>query len=249
MTFQNSLFKLFFSVCLILLTCQKIHGQVCINGVSTNPVNPINLDPDFPSGNNLWINSFDFGLNNGSSFSDIFLNPDAGWSIPNFTSSAQFQMLSPFTSGGVPGTPHLSQAVPFQNRDFHREDGWELLYLGIGYYPNGHPLHIAPANAPIFSVAAAYDGQIPYMIYYNRYTGLIRLFAGLITPFGAVQSLSVDLTMNDGEMLASPPEKYTGLLRHLSNYGTPPDQPTPHRGQRGVNATGFDAATSFNDRL
>jgi hypothetical protein len=94
-------------------------AQVCINGVSTNPLNPTNADPDYLFSNNLWLNSFDFGLNNGASFSDVFLNPSAGWSIPDFTASAQFQMLSPFTSGGVPGTPHLSQAIPFQNRDFH----------------------------------------------------------------------------------------------------------------------------------
>ncbi len=245
---QNFLPKIAILAVIFVMT-SPLRSQVCLNGVSTHPLNPANQDPSYPSSNNLWLNNFDFGLNNGFSFSDIFLNPSAGWSIPDFTSPAQFQMLSPFTPGGVPGTSHLSQAVPFQNRDFHWEDGWELLYLGIGYYPNGHPLHIAPANSPISSPAAVYDSRIPYMIYYNRYTGLIRLFAGLITPFGTVQSLAVDLTMNTGNVAAEPPEKYTGLLRHLGNYDTPLDQPTAFRGQRGVNATGFNAGTSFNHRV
>ncbi|NEN25648.1 hypothetical protein G3O08_19320 [Cryomorpha ignava] len=82
-----------------------IFGQVCINGVSTNPLNPVNLDPDFPDPNNLWLNSFDFGEHNGSSFNDILLNPQGGWAIPDFTAPAQFQMFSPSTSAGVPSAP------------------------------------------------------------------------------------------------------------------------------------------------
>lgn len=237
------LFGFFFAISLISL------GQVCINGVSTNPLNPVNLDPDFPDPNNLWLNSFDFGEHNGSSFNDILLNPQGGWAIPDFTAPAQFQMFSPFTSAGVPSAPHLSQPSPFQNRDFHWEDGWELLYLGTGYYPNGEALHIAPVNAPISDPRAVYDSRIPYMIYYNRYRGIIRLFAGLFTPYGAVQSLTVDLTMNTGDVTLNPPEKYTGLLRHLGQHDTPLDQATPFRGQRGVNSTGFSTGTSTNPRV
>jgi hypothetical protein len=87
------------------------------------------------------LNSFDFGANNGLSFSDIFLNPNAGWAIPDFTSPAQFQMLNPFTSGGALGASHLSQAIPFTNRDFHWEDGWVLLWLTAGFYPNGDSIN------------------------------------------------------------------------------------------------------------
>lgn len=220
-------------------------AQVCFNGVSTDPVNPFNFDANYSFSNNLWLNSFDIGLNNGASFSDIFLNPAAGWSIPYFTSTAQFQMLNPYTSGGAPGASHLSQPTPFTSRDFHWEDGWELLYLGIGYYPNGHPFEQAPSNAPIFTPAVAYDFQIPYMIYYNRYSGLIRLFAGLFVPYQGAQSLTVDLSMNSDPLSTN----YTGLLRHLSKYDTPLDQPTPYREQRGVNNTGYQGQVSSNSRV
>ncbi|NEN25649.1 T9SS type A sorting domain-containing protein [Cryomorpha ignava] len=87
------------------------------------------------------------------------------------------------------------------------------------------------------------------MIYYNRYRGIIRLFAGLFTPYGAVQSLSVDLTMNSENANPSPSETYTGLLRHLGTYDTPLDQATPFRGQRGVNSTGFSTGVSTNPKV
>lgn len=139
------------AILLVMTPFLEMKAQICFNGVSTDPMNPFNNDTNYPTSNNLWINTFNIGPGQFG-FSNVFLNPDAGWSIPDFTSPAQFQMFNPFTTAGAPGTLHLAQPVtPFQNRDYHWEDGWELLYLSTGYYPIGWPLQMTPQNAPITS--------------------------------------------------------------------------------------------------
>lgn len=49
------------------------------------------------------------------------------------------------------------------------QNGWELLAVNLGYFPNGDPL----AN---YGLTSTYQ-DIPYFILYNRYSGRLRLFA------------------------------------------------------------------------
>lgn len=212
-------------ICFFVLVIVPIYGQNCHNDISTNPQNPINnqLNNLFPGKINPWTNSFDFGAYQGSTFDPIYLNPTAGWQIAGWTNLNQIPMSSPFTLGGAVGGQYLVVPTnPFQNRDFHWEDGWELLWLGTGYYPNGDPINTANPNRIIPQAHSVLNPRIPYMIYYNRYTGKIRLFAGLFTDFGAFQSASVDLSFSPSDVAA---DQINGILRHLSGYDTPLDQP------------------------
>lgn len=162
------------------------------------------------------------------------INPGAGWQVPDWTSNITFQMSSPFTAGGAAGGSYLTvPQTPFHARDFHWENGWELLWLGTGYYPNGEPIDVANQNRIISQASSVLNPRIPYMIYYNRYTGKIRLFAGLYTDFGAVHSVSVDLKFNEIQVDQG---RINGIMRHLGNYDTPLDQPSEYTLQQGVNS-------------
>jgi len=91
----------------------QCNAQPCQNMVSTQPSAPYNFDPLFPSPNNLWLNTFNYGAHSvnsaGIELFDILLNPDAGWAIPDFTSPTQYNMMNPFEVGASPGAPYLSQ--------------------------------------------------------------------------------------------------------------------------------------------
>lgn len=224
----------------ILITDLHVFGQTCTNNSSTNPDLPNNDDPLFDTWENLWLNSFDVGKNNGASFSLITLNPSAGWTDSGLNDVDTLKMFNPFSVGAVPNATHLSN--PFNNftkRDFHWEDGWELLYLGTGFYPNGDPLDVIPANSFIDETQQVPNGNIPYMVYYNRYSSIVRVFLGVFVPFGAAQNLTVDLSLNKS-LSAEDDIEYNGLLRHLNAYDSPLDQETPVIQHRGENTTGVD---------
>lgn len=227
-------------ICFFVLVIVPIYGQNCHNDISTNPQNPINnqLNNLFPGKINPWTNSFDFGAYQGSTFDPIYLNPTAGWQIAGWTNLNQIPMSSPFTLGGAVGGQYLVVPTnPFQNRDFHWEDGWELLYLGTGYYPNGEAINSVNNNRVISQSFAPKNPRVPYMIYYNRYSAKIRLFVGLFADFGAFQSASVDLNLAPNPITGN----VTALLRHLSNYDLPLDRNTDVIRQSGVNSLGFSA--------
>jgi hypothetical protein len=130
---------------LIIGICHNTNAQTnnCYTGkgISTNPANPINPEMDLLFSNkiNPWLNSFNIGLNNGASFSPIPLNKNAVWNIPGWspTQTQDYQMVNPF-SFNMPGEySYLQQPInPIGMRDFNWQDGWELLWMNTGYYPN-----------------------------------------------------------------------------------------------------------------
>ncbi len=106
----------------------------------------------FPSFENQFLNTFNFGEIQNSTLKPISLNPQAGWSVPDWTNPPIFQMRNPFEDGGTAGGGYLQTPDNISERDFHWEDGWELLYFGIGYYRNGDPTNSSapqyPENTP-----------------------------------------------------------------------------------------------------
>jgi hypothetical protein len=139
-------------------------------GVSTNPVapfdpfflnnviNPVNQSQPFTI--NPFLNGFDWGEITGADFKTIGIDLCTYWEFDNSIALANpgdpcplYYPMIGFMSDGMPTQfNYLKQPQDnalITDRDYHWEDGWELLYLGIGYYPNGHPLEQAPSNAPL----------------------------------------------------------------------------------------------------
>lgn len=230
------------------ISTQILYAQECVNGISTNPDNPSSPYPFNVGTNNLWLNQFNIGTSNASGYNDIRLNPNAGWLVPDYTTE-NFTMMNPFIIGATPSAPYLAQPVTgFPNQDWHWEDGWELLWLGTGFYPNGDSLHVPPENS-VFGVVengfGLLEDRIPYIILYNRYRSIVRVFAGIFAPYGSVDDLSVSMVINESVPVGSN-IPYNGLMRHLGNYDTPLDQETAfieHQGHNSVAGSG-----TFNNR-
>lgn len=109
----------------------------CVRGISTNPEDPSNpFMEGFMAGLpqpqpqiNPWLNTFDWGSTNSVGFNPIPLAPNGGWQVPDYTGTL-FTMESPYHAGGSANYSYLAQPVnDFKERDFHWEDGWELLWL------------------------------------------------------------------------------------------------------------------------
>lgn len=222
------------------------YGQICDYSISTNPDSPVNsqMSTIFPSLDNQFLNTFDFGEIQNQTLKPIALNPAAGWTVPDWTNPPIFQMRNPFEDGGTAGGGYLETPTNIFQRDFHWEDGWELLWLNTGYYPNGDPIEVLNPNGIVPFAFTVDNTRVPYMIYYNRYTGKIRLFAGLFTDFGAFQSAYVNLHFSQSDVYTN---NVNGALRHLSSYDTPLDQPSSVMAQTGVNTLSADTTTGQNN--
>jgi hypothetical protein len=189
-------------------------------GISANPANPINCEVSnqYPTKTNQFLNTFDWGKNTNNIFSSIPLNPLAGWQVPDYSNpSAPLSMLSPFYQGYLA----KSGGTPINEFDFHWEDGWELLYMNTGYFPNGDFYHNPSLNMnPIItSQLGLHHDRVPYIVVYNRYTGKMRLFFNLFAPLGTYNDINLDI----GYLTSS---NVSGVFRHGNGYDTPLDQET-----------------------
>jgi hypothetical protein len=214
------------AICLILFfTVQGLFAQDCEKNISTNPDQPFNNHP-FPSNlYNPWINSdFDIGgLNANGNVPPILLNDELNWEL----STSNFSFNNPYTSSGTTSIDgrynYLHPAgVDFEFRDYHWEDGWELLHVGLGFYPNGEPINtVAPQRAYSSSYTVPSNPVVPYIIFYNRYRGTLRIFANLFTDFSNYTDVHIQLFFEDES-----PSGLSGILRHLEAFDRPLDQTT-----------------------
>jgi len=197
----------------------------CEKDISTNPDQPYNNHP-FPSNTyNPWINSdFDIGrLNLLGNVEDIPINDALNWGL----NTTNFAFNNPYTSSGTTSIDgrynYLHPAgVDFPLRDYHWEDGWELLHVGLGFYPNGEPINTFSANRAYSNEEwVPSNPNVPYMIFYNRYRGTLRLFANLFIEFGNYSDIHTQLVIEDDSPLG-----LSGILRHLEPFDRPLDQPT-----------------------
>lgn len=191
---------IYYSLVLYLGFCFSIDAQ-CVRGISTNPANPVNTEFDhLLNGSttiNPWLNTFDWGETDNLGFVPIALEPNGGWLIPDFT-GVVFTMKNPFLDGGSGHYNYLYEpSSNYHARDFHWEDGWELLWLGTGYYPNGEAVNSVNANRLIKYSTGVESPRAPYIILYNRYRGVMRVFVNVFAPLGAYDNASIELTFLD----------------------------------------------------
>lgn len=179
---------------------------ITLKGYTQCPPNETRTNPENPSGNyvpewdeNPFINS-DFNwfekIPNSTGIKRFEINDDAGFNLP-----PGHTILSPYDpSMGANYTFLYSGGTSAEDRDHHWEDGWEVISINLGYYPNGESIKedFTLNNASGLYIPGGntnYD-QNPYIILYNRYRGTLRVFATSTTNlnqgFSGVQS-SIEL--------------------------------------------------------
>lgn len=225
---------------IILLVFLAIYGlstyaqcDDCYEGIDirTNPANPENceIEEEFSGSTNQFKNTFDWakrstGTNGTFSFNTIKLNPNAGWQIPDFTNpSNPIYMQSPYYHGFL----DLGGGTPLGDYDFAWEDGWELMFMNTGYFPNGDPYDDPDAlgSTPIDpSPLQLHNTRVPYIMLYNRYTGKLRSFFNVFTDLGAANDVAFDLGYLAYK--SNNPTNVSGIFRHVNAYDVPLDRPT-----------------------
>jgi hypothetical protein len=210
----------------ILLALQiQVFAQECEKEISTNPLAPYNNHP-FPQGRyNPWLNSdFNIGELENGNVPPMPLNNQIGWQISDFVFGNAFDMWNPYTSAGTPGTRYLylhPTGLDFEDLDWKWEDGWEVLHIGLGFYPNGEPIQTSDAlRAYSSGVNAPSNTRVPYIILYNRYRGTLRVFMNLFTSFGGYSDIHIVLEFEDAVSGLS------GILRNLEPFDQSLDQAT-----------------------
>ena len=170
--------------------CQACFGD---KGLSSNPANPQNceLTEAYAAGLvNPFLNTWNWAANSNGAFSVIQLNPLAGWQVPDFYNvAAPLNMQSPFYQGFLskPG------GTPIADFDFHWQDGWELIWNGLGYFPNGQEYQATVNNSIVNAPVTLQNPFVPYFVLYNRYNGKMRLFFNVFAKLGTYNHINLDI--------------------------------------------------------
>jgi hypothetical protein len=219
-------------IILWIFHCDIVFGQ-CDKNISTNPNAPVN--DEFLDLANEWhsdqgpytVNSF---LNQWSwyppSNTQFNLNLSQGWEN-NLLQSLSMPMDNPFFATGTTTFIH-QQASTWQYRDFRWEDGWELLWMNMGIHPNLDQA-LSPSAGTYYEANGITSNplptNVPYFVLYNRYRGVLRIFANIWTDNLQPNAQEVLIALRFDEFAESA-EGLSGILRHSINYDTPLDQPT-----------------------
>jgi len=222
----------------------------CIRNVSTNPQNPFNPEweqmiiqlnrPNDPgSFVNTWFNWYWQGT-------QIFINKNThGWDLPSGYPN-NYGMYWPYSAANGSTLSYLYDVPGDENeRDFHWEDGWELLWLHIGTLPNGASTVDKPAGSWDMADEQPNPGSAPYFVLYNRYRGTLRIFFNVWWFEDMYDDVNVTLkfTANSKDN-----QQLSGVLRHAKSIDKPLDQPTevtqvmsPRKNNNTGNATWYAA--------
>lgn len=232
---KTNIFFSSISLLIVLFLSSTGSGQPCDNGIATDPNNPIN-NQFVQMGNNFWpgngtdthnpfLNQFNWYLGN----STITLFPEqVNWAHGFPNNLPTLPMQHPYGGGMPTEFQYLRPTnVSASLRDFNWEDGWELLYMNLGYYPDMNATNDPAPGSYYANHNQFYDpipSNIPYFAIYNRYRGLLRLFANVWFPVGTNYS-DINVTLR-----FTPPSQFenklTGLFRHASAYDQALSEPT-----------------------
>jgi hypothetical protein len=173
-----------FALCFALCSLgQPEPDEICLpDGVSTNPVNPVNHSAMPIPGNDpnalYFENHFEWFGHDGVSLDlfpmyDMDGYPEGETMYHPYSNQNQSYSYLLYNYEADPQYP-----LPFEELDMYWEDGWELLSVNLGFYPNLTPL------ADAIPAANSANDRIPYLVLYNKQRGIIRLFANYYTPPG-----------------------------------------------------------------
>ena len=216
-----------------------IYAQ-CVKHISTNPENPLNNElqlfwenNDLPYSVNPYLNNTNlFQYNAGVGFYNINLNSNVNWQMSNYQNNpSNLNMINPYSNDMGDNYMYLRRPINgnFVDRDFHWEDGWEMLWLGTGYFPNGddyteidnidgHPYQ----GMGVYQMAS---DKIPFFVLYNRYRGIIRIFANVFLDINDFDHMKVTLEF-EGDPNSGNQTIVSGLLRHANSADLAMDHST-----------------------
>jgi len=172
---KNLLLILFLSISI------KNQAQNCDHNVSTNILNPTNNA--LPSNSTVYgerfLNAFNWNLLD----SDGVLAP---YQLQNMQYNQNMVNLQSSSLGDY-------YTYIFNGEKMTYENGWELLLLNIGKFPN------------LMSIQNNIDyADIPYIVLYNRYQGIIRVFAnygdGYLSNNISINAMRIEISFEEYQL-------------------------------------------------
>jgi hypothetical protein len=186
-------------ICITFLSVDHLFAQ-CDNNVSTNPNNPTNdaLPDDSVSTipytmDERFLNGLDWWSPSSYNLTNMEFNPGQPYgSMSNIQTINQQQYYTYLKHNPL---------SPMSAEQMNPENGWELLLVNLGRYPDNTTVH----GKEGFNV-------VPYLVFYHRYTGVVRVFVryGNNTfPNDAINGVKINLYYNtDGA-----PNNLSGIFR------------------------------------
>lgn len=174
-------------ILILIASIGNLSAQVysCVRNISTNPNDPYNLEWQtmYPEDPGSFINT---GFSWYNALSLVIYPQLQNWALPPSYNNTHY-MKWPFAldnDDSESSNHYLYGGLPTEERDFHWEDGWELLYLNMGKLPNGTFTTQIPNGSWSDQGQGAQQfapdpAKLPYFILYNRYRGTLRIFANL----------------------------------------------------------------------
>ncbi len=182
-----------FFLSIILGVQQSLNAQGCIQGISTDPDNPIpNLSPTDPLA--FHENTFDWR-------EQWF--PVPTYYCSNLPSSG---VESPFWSLSL----NVDGIAFNELSDFQPADGWELVKRGFGY--------LMREGRMTYATAQPSGGKFvfPYLMLYNKHSGVLRVMVAL--PFtNSFQQVEISLSLEKGSSLITGFSNLNGLFSQGRN--------------------------------
>lgn len=130
------------------------------------------------------------------------------WKVPNYTiytiSLGTKTVESPFYNVSLTN-PNINEFSQYTLKDYEPSDGWELLQYDFG--------------TPSIGTDA------PYLMLYNRHTGLLRVFIAFASLFGQNNAVSLELGYVPSETRSALLENFSATGRHATenfNNNVPP---------------------------
>ena len=228
------------------------HSQCGDPDIRTDPANPINNQfiPLVESNdgvplnytNNSFLNTFNWYPQPSAMYvNNIGPSNQPPLFDPAFSSSPTpaFYTMDNALWNSNPGNQYLRIGSGTQNyvpeSEYHWNDGWELMYMNIGIFPNGDGVN-GPSAGTFYNdyfqaliPTVDYNESpspltMPYFVLYNRYRGLLRVFYNYWDDnTSGTKKISVRLKILDPNNLNV---DYNGTLRHANQYDQALDVPT-----------------------
>tara|TARA_B100000508_G_scaffold140085_2_gene140050 strand:- start:66357 stop:69095 length:2739 start_codon:yes stop_codon:yes gene_type:complete len=176
--------KLYF-ISIVLIFCTNYLISQCDNNVSTDPAAPGNEalpdsteDVSAPYGQDVrYLNGFDWWSPNSYT-----LEPDMAFNTNGTPYGAMSNIQSSNQSSSY---SYLNKALG--SEEMNPNNGWELLLSNLGRYPDNQ----TPDPASQIDL-----NNVPYLVFYHRYKGIIRVFVRYgqnSFPNDAVDGLKINL--------------------------------------------------------
>lgn len=197
-------------VTILFLKIVITFGQTeCKNGVSTNYLMPTNNNLPNSTYNNVdmssnFLNGFNWVPKNGSFYT-------------NYSPSNIIFNNSPIVMQNIMSTsiPEYSYLVGPGVLEPLIENGWELMLVNLGYYPDN--INVIPSG-----IASNHD--FPYIVLYNRYSGIIRVYTNFGPDSDAGQggnAMTITIGFESDQV-----EPFSGVFRLYHGYDKALNLPT-----------------------